>query len=139
MASAHSSELKDFGWKAPCGNMSASYLTGLLAGQRAKAKGIARAILDLGLHSRVGGSRIFAAAKGALDAGLTIPHDKKILPPPERTRGKHIAEYSQKLSINQDVFKKTFSAYLKRKINPTELPDFFDDVQGKIKAGSGSA
>jgi len=68
LASAHSSELKEFGWKGSCGNIPAAYLTGLLAGRRAKAGGISEAILDIGLYARGPGSRIFAAAKGALNA-----------------------------------------------------------------------
>jgi large subunit ribosomal protein L18 len=80
LASAHSSELKEYGWKGSCGNLPAAYLTGLLAGSRAKAKGLTEAVLDIGLHARGPGSRIFAATKGALDAGLTIPHDKKVMP-----------------------------------------------------------
>ena len=32
VASAHSSELREFGWKGPTGNIPAAYLTGLLLG-----------------------------------------------------------------------------------------------------------
>src|SRR4030067_1642274 len=41
LASAHSRELqKKYGWKAPTGNVPAAYLTGLLCGLKAKAKGV---------------------------------------------------------------------------------------------------
>jgi large subunit ribosomal protein L18 len=132
LASAHSSELKEFGWKGPCGNISAAYLTGLLAGQRAKANGISEAILDIGLHDRGPGSRIFAAAKGAVDAGLTIPHDEKAMPSPERVKGAHVVEYSKRLASEPEIYRRVFSTYLKHKLKPEELVDHFGEVQSKI-------
>ena len=95
LASAHSSELKEFGWKAACGNMPAAYLTGLLIGKRAKEKGVGNAILDIGLSTRGSGSRIFAAAKGALDAGLAIPIDKKALPSDDQNTWKSYCKLFQ--------------------------------------------
>ncbi len=134
LASAHSSELKEFGWKASCGNLPAAYLTGLLAGRRAKAKGVSEAILDIGLHARGPGSRIFAAAKGALDGGLTIPHDEAVLPKPERIKGKHVGDYSKALASQAEEHKKRFSMYLKHKLKPEDLPDHFAQVEAKINA-----
>ncbi len=134
LASAHSSELKEFGWKAPCGNMPAAYLTGLLLGRRAKANGVFEAILDIGLHARGAGSRIFAAAKGALDAGLTIPHDDSVLPKQERVQGKHVADYSKVLAPEAEAYKKRFAVYLKHKLKPEELPNHFAQVEAKINA-----
>ena len=53
LAAAHSRELKKkYGWKAPTGNVPAAYLTGLLCGLKAKAKGVSEAILDIGLVHR---------------------------------------------------------------------------------------
>ncbi len=134
LASAHSSELKNFGWKAPCGSLPAAYLTGLLIGKRAKSKGVTNAILDIGLHFSGGGTRIFAAAKGALDAGLNIPHDEKVLPPTERLHGEHIAKYSKTLSTEHEKYKKTFSGYLNSKVKPEELSQHFSEVESKINA-----
>jgi large subunit ribosomal protein L18 len=139
IASAHSSELKDFGWKAPCGNIPAAYLTGLLAGKRAKANGTSDAILDIGLHSRDAGSRLFAAAKGAIDAGLAIPHDESILPKKERLQGQHVGNYSKLLSSEVERHKKMFSAYLRHKLKPEDLPNHFTDVEAKIKAAKEAA
>jgi len=136
LASAHSSELKEFGWKAPCGNLPAAYLTGLLAARRAKESGVSEAILDIGLHARGPGSRIFAAAKGAVDAGLTIPHDKDVLPPLDRVQGKHVMTYSSKLSSNAESYKKNFSIYLKNKLKPEELSTHVSEVQAKINAST---
>jgi len=135
VTAAHSSELREFGWKAPCGNMSSAYLTGLLAGKRAKAAGITEVILDIGTHAKRLGSRIFATAKGALDAGLQVPHDKSALPAPERIQGKHVASYSKTLAADPERYRRTFSAYLKQKLKPETLPEHFAEVEAKIKAG----
>ena len=134
LASAHSSELKEFGWKGSCGNLPAAYLTGLLAGRRAKAGGISEAILDIGVHARGPGSRIFAAAKGALNAGLAIPHDEKAVPSQERLRGQHVVEYSKHLSSEPESYKRFFSRYLKQKLKPEELSGHFSEIEARIIA-----
>ena len=132
MVSAQSSELKALGWKAACGNMPAAYLTGLLIGTRAKAKGVGNAILDIGLNARGPGSRIFAVAKGALDGGLAIPIGKKALPSEDRLHGNHIVNYSKLISTQPEVYKKRFSRYLKNNLKPEELQENFANVQAKI-------
>lgn len=81
-------ELKKYGWEGHKGNVSAAYLTGLLCGVKAKAKKIEEAVFDIGLHTPVHGSNVFAVLKGALDAGMSIPHDEKVLPPDERILSK---------------------------------------------------
>jgi large subunit ribosomal protein L18 len=91
VASAVSSELKKFGW-TKTGNIPAAYLTGLLAGKKAKEKNVKEAILDLGVQTSTKGSRIYAALKGVIDAGIDIPHSKDILPSEDRINGKHISE-----------------------------------------------
>jgi large subunit ribosomal protein L18 len=93
LASAHSSELKKFGWTFGCGNTPAAYLTGLLAGKRALAKAIKEGVLDLGLQKSVRGSRLYAALKGVIDAGVSVPHDPEMLPPENRISGEHIQNY----------------------------------------------
>ncbi len=89
VASADSRKLKDYGWSGHCGNLPAAYLTGLLCGTNAKKAGIKRAVFDTGLNVSVKGSRLYAALKGAVDAGLDIPHDNVVLPSEERITGKH--------------------------------------------------
>ena len=89
--SAHSSELRKYGWKFSCGNLPSSYLTGLLAGKKA-VRNIKEAVLDLGLQMSTKGSRLYAALKGVLDSGISVPHDNKILPLEERIQGKHISK-----------------------------------------------
>lgn len=91
ITSAVSTELKKFGW-VKGGNIPAAYLTGLLAGKKAKEKNIKEAVLDLGLQTSTKGSRLYAALRGVLDSGVNVPHSKDILPSEERINGKHISE-----------------------------------------------
>ena len=90
LASGYSGELEDLGWKGNCDNTPAAYLTGLMAGKRAVASGNEEAVLDIGRHVPAKGSIIFAALKGLLDGGVSIPHDKEVLPKEDRISGKHL-------------------------------------------------
>src|SRR5208337_1285372 len=63
---------------------------------KAKKAGQARAILDIGLNRATPGARVFAALKGAVDAGLEIPYGEEIIPSEERLNGEHIAAYNKK-------------------------------------------
>ena len=92
IACAFSKELRQHGWTAGTGNVPAAYLTGLLAGKRAKSKGVTSAVMDIGLSSPTPGSRVFASLKGLLDSGIEIPHDEGVLPKPDRLQGSHIGE-----------------------------------------------
>ena len=58
LTAAHSRELAAYGWKAPCGNIPAAYLTGLLLGFKAQALNIQKAIPDIGLRRPSRGSRV---------------------------------------------------------------------------------
>ncbi|MBI4215049.1 50S ribosomal protein L18, partial [archaeon] len=62
-------------------------------------------ILDIGLHTPVAGSNVFSIVKGALDAGLNIPHDPKVLPDQKRFEGKEAAAF-RKVELNFDEVKK---------------------------------
>jgi large subunit ribosomal protein L18 len=97
---AHSRELVEMGWDQATGNIPAAYLTGFLAGKRAKQKGLSNAVLDIGLKEPTKGSGVFAALKGMVDAGLEIPHGKDVLPSKERLMGKHIGDDVEKLVQN---------------------------------------
>jgi large subunit ribosomal protein L18 len=76
-------------------NTPAAYLTGMLFAVKAKKAGQDRAILDIGLNRATTGARVFAALKGAVDAGLEIPYGEEILPSEERIKGAHIAAYNK--------------------------------------------
>jgi large subunit ribosomal protein L18 len=95
----YSDDIKKSGWKGHCGNLPAAYLTGLLCGTMAKKHNISEAVMDMGLQSSTKGSGIYAALKGALDAGLKIPHSDDILPTEDRITGKHAADYKKDSSI----------------------------------------
>ncbi len=133
LVSADSKELKSYGWKAGTGNVSASYLTGLLAGVRAKAAGIEDAIFDIGLWRATKGNRLFASLKGALDAGLKVSHSSDILPADERITGKHIASYAEDIKRNDSSsYTSMFSSYLKAGIQPERLPEHFEAVKKAV-------
>jgi len=85
--------LKKFGWSGHTGNLPAAYLAGYACAKKAlKSAKSKDAVLDIGLCSPVHGSRIFAALKGAIDAGMKIPCDEKVFPKADRFSGKHISE-----------------------------------------------
>jgi large subunit ribosomal protein L18 len=135
LVSAHSRELlRNYGWKAPRGNLPAAYLTGLLCGLKAKARGIKEAVLDIGLHSPTKGARVFAALKGVLDAGLNVPHGEEKLPDEKRIQGVHIAQYAKMLSASTERYMVAFSKYLENKIPPESLPEHFTEVKKAIIA-----
>ena len=91
---AHSSELAKYGYKGATGNTPAAYLTGMLFAVKAINAGYKEAILDIGLHRPRQGAKVFAALKGAVAAGLDVPHSEDILPADERVKGNVIAEYA---------------------------------------------
>ena len=130
LAQANSRELEKFGWKASKKNLSAAFLTGLLAGLRAKKAGIEKAVLDIGFSTPVHGAKCFAALKGALESGLQIPADASALPPEERISGKHIEEFAKKLS--EEEFKKRFSKYVKDKVDAKNFVSLFENTRKKI-------
>jgi len=98
-----STSLKKLGWNVPSGNIPAAYLTGLLAGKKAKKAGLSEAVLDTGLYTPIKGSRIYAALRGVVDAGISVPHDKDILPSQERLFGKHITSEDITLVVKKKI------------------------------------
>ncbi|MDI6811810.1 MAG: 50S ribosomal protein L18 [archaeon] len=86
-----SSELTNYGYKGRKCNCPAAYLTGLLFGKRAKEAGFGEGVLDIGLHAPAHGSNVYAALKGALDSGLSIPHNPAVFPSEDRISGENIA------------------------------------------------
>lgn len=131
LASAHSRELMKFGWKAPRGNVPAAYLTGLLCGLKAKAKGLDSANLDIGLVAPARGSKIFAILSGILDAGVVVTHDEEKIVK-ERTKGEHISKYAKLLSASPEVYSLRFSKYLEKKVSPEKLPEYVAQVKAEI-------
>jgi large subunit ribosomal protein L18 len=133
VVSAHSNELKKMGWLGSGKNTSAAYLTGFLVAKKALEAGIEAAVLDIGLRSSIKGARIFAALKGAVDAGLKVPHNDIILPADERIRGEHVATYAE--SLSDEEVEKRFSKYIRNGLSPKDLPDHFESIKQKIEEG----
>lgn len=95
---------KEYKWSSKR-NVWTAYLAGLMAGKMAKKKGVKGFVLDLGMYVPSKGSVIFAAQKGAQDAGLETSCDKEKVP-------------ESKLANVPDKYKK-----------------MFDEVKSKISAG----
>lgn len=114
-----SQELKKLGWDLSTSNLSASYLTGLLASRKAKASGIDEAIVDIGIHPSIKGSRIYALVKGLVDGGLKVPCDPSMFPSNDRINGKHVVDY---YNMKKENFKKS----------PAKLKESFDKVKSLI-------
>ena len=123
LASAHSSDLREYGWEAPTGNLPAAYLTGFLAGKRAVEAGLDEAVLDIGLNTATPGSKVFAVQEGAIDAGLDVPHNESVFADWERTRGGDIAAYAEQL--DEPLYSGDFDA--------TTLPEHFDEVRERLE------
>jgi large subunit ribosomal protein L18 len=136
LAHAGTRELAAFGWKAGTGNLPSAYLAGFLLGQRAAGKSLKYAVLDLNRYRITKENRLLAAMKGAVDAGLEVPHDKKVLPKAERVSGAHIAEYAQQmLKEDQSKYQAYFSKYIANGIAPEKLVEHFNEVKGTISKG----
>lgn len=95
LVAANSAELEKYGYKGSTSSTPAAYLTGMLFAAKAKKAQQESAILDIGLNRATPGARVFAALKGAVEAGLAIPHGEEILPSDERAKGAHIAAYNK--------------------------------------------
>ncbi|MHA1932915.1 MAG: 50S ribosomal protein L18 [Promethearchaeota archaeon] len=130
LISAFSKELPTkYGWSANTGNIPASYLTGYLAGLRAKNNNIQEAIFDLGMFYKR--NRVLATCKGVIDAGLKIPYNEEFFPDDieDRIMGKQIESYAEKLkSEDPEKYEQIFSGYLKsKKVNPLKISQIVSD------------
>lgn len=126
-----------YGWKGGGANTPAAYLTGLLAGLEAGRRNVKEAVLDTGVSRLVKGSRTTAALKGANDAGLRVPCSPGVLPGEGRIEGGHVAKYAGSLKdIDPELYRRRFSAYLSRGLEPTNLTEHFKEVREKIIGAS---
>ena len=94
LVTASSDELKKYGYTGSTSATPAAYLTGMLFAVKALNADQERAVLDIGLHRATQGNRVFAALKGAVAAGLDVPHGEQILPDDDRAKGAHIAAFA---------------------------------------------
>lgn len=120
-----------FGWLGGGKSTPAAYLLGFIAGRKALREGVEFAILDIGLSSPTKGSKLFAAAKGAKDAGLRVPCSDDIVPDAGRIEGAAIAAYAGDFEEPKE-YERRFSRYLERGLRPEELPAHFKVVKARI-------
>jgi len=134
LVTVHSKQLyKRFGWLGHRGNLPTAYLTGLVCGFESILKGIIEAVLDIGRQRATKGNSLFAALRGGIDAGLNIPHNEEILPSWSRIRGEHIENYAKMLKETDiEKYKRQFSGYLTRGLEPEKLSEHFDITLKKI-------
>ncbi|HYC11395.1 MAG TPA: 50S ribosomal protein L18 [Nitrososphaerales archaeon] len=138
VSSAHSRQLRRFGWKGSLKSTPACYLLGLLAGKKASEKGVRQAVLYNGVEPFIRGARISAFVKGITDSGVEVPVGEEAFPPDERISGKSIADYASKLaSEDKSLHDRVFSALLKGNFRPEEYPKHFEEVKASIAGGEG--
>lgn len=136
LVSAHSKELTSkYNWKGNTGNMPTAFLTGYLAGLRAKKQNISDGILDLGLFYHR--NRVLAAAKGVLESGIEFPYGESFFQDnlDERIKGTHIENYAKKLkSEDPEKYERIFSEYLnKKKVDPLKISELFEKTKKAIE------
>ncbi|MHA1865777.1 MAG: 50S ribosomal protein L18 [Candidatus Heimdallarchaeaceae archaeon] len=129
-----SKDLAQYGWDIATSNMPAAYLTGFLAGKRALKADIGEAILDIGTLEALPKTRLFAALKGIVDAGVEIPYGEKMIPDEERIRGEHIANYGRLLAKeDKEKYNRYFGKYLQVNKKPEEIQTYFEETRTKIE------
>jgi large subunit ribosomal protein L18 len=137
VSSAHSRNLKKLGWKGSTKSVPACYLLGLLAGKRAKEKGVEKAYLYNGLSQFVNGSRISALVKGVKDAGVDVPMADEVAPSEDRITGKATAEYARSLlAENKEKYSKLFSGLLRTGFKPEEYEKNASALKAAILKGA---
>jgi len=174
VGAAYSHELPRYGVKVGLTNYSAAYCTGLLLGRRILNKfsldsvyqgqtevtgeqfqvesvdgqpAAFRCFLDVGLARTTTGARIFGALKGAVDAGLDMPHGVKRFPGYDgeskefkadvhrkHIMGQHVAEYMRLLQQDdEESFKKQFSQFIKQGISPDGIEEMYKKAHAAIR------
>jgi len=123
----NSSQLEKFGWKAGKKSLPAAYLTGLLAGTRAKQAKVEKAILDTGFAIPKHRGWWASALKGTLDSGLELPAGKESLPNEERASGKHIGDFAGMNEKPKQAFGK-----IGKKTDLKHVTKMFEEVKQKI-------
>jgi large subunit ribosomal protein L18 len=124
VSSAHSRNLKKLGWKGSSKSIPACYLLGLLAGRRAKDKGVEKAYLYNGLSLFVNGSRVSALVKGVKDAGVDVPMADEAVPSADRLSGKATADYAKSLQTeDKEKYSRLFSGLLRSGFKPEEYAE----------------
>ncbi len=132
LATVASKMLSQDGWYPRC-NAPTAYLAGLKCAKEAKKNGVTKFVLDIGMQTPSKGAIVFAALKGAIDAGLETSYEKSMVPE-KKLDGSEIAAYAKALK-GKGAYEKMFSGYLKLKIDPEKLPEHFQTAKKKIMSG----
>jgi len=104
------------------------------------------ALLDVGLKRTTTGSKVFAALKGAVDGGLSIPHsparfvgyskddglDASVLR--SHIFGGHVSQYMSELESDEAAYKKQFGGYQKAGVKGGDLEALYKKVHANIRA-----
>jgi large subunit ribosomal protein L18 len=131
ITSVHSRELIGYGWRGSLNNIPACFAIGMLLGNKAKEKGIKKAILYIGNDQFT--SRIGACLKGIVQAGIDVPVSDESFPDESRLRGKHIADYAQKIKTEGiEKYNRLFSSLLRGGLKPEDYQTHVKEVSTKI-------
>lgn len=131
LASVRSSALRQYGWSPRC-NAPTAYLCGMLGAKMAAKKGAKAFNLDIGMHTPSKGSIVFAALRGATDAGLTTNYTDEMITE-GRISGAEIAKYAASLKAKDAAkYSKIFSGYIKEKFEPEKIVEAFNSAKGRI-------
>jgi large subunit ribosomal protein L18 len=125
IVSAESKDLKKFGWYRT-NNTPSAYLVGFLLGKKLGKKAC---VLDIGRKHPSHGNVVFAALKGAVDAGAEIPYNAEAVPSEDRINGKVLDAYAAKIG---DKAKTMFSQYIKEGIQPGHFNKAFEKAKAEI-------
>lgn len=132
IVTATPNDLTKRGWQYERNSMPAAYLLGLILGKKAHAAKIKTVIADLGMRKPIKKSTLYTVVKGVKDAGIHVPVSDDVLPDQKRVVGEHIRDYSKKLRSNPAAHQKQFSGYLKRGLNPEDIPQKCEELKAKI-------
>jgi large subunit ribosomal protein L5e len=93
------------------------------------------------------GSKLFAALKGAVDGGLSIPHSPQRFVGYNKEEsqldaaklrkhifGGHVAAYMKLLQPNEELYKKRFSKFIAAGVNGDNLEALYKKVHANIRA-----
>ena len=129
--SAHSRELRRYGWKGSLNSLPACFLVGLVLGRKALEKGVDKAVLYIG--NKPFTSRIAACMKGIVQAGINIPISSESYPTEHRLNGQHIAEYALKIKTEDiNKYNKYFSSLLKEGLVPENYQSHVEEITARI-------
>lgn len=125
LAIAESRDLKKFGWHGT-NNTPSAYLVGYLIGKKLGKK---ECVLDIGRKHPSHGNVLFAALKGAVDAGVNIPYNAEAVPGEERINGKVLDAYATKLGEKAKII---FSQYIKEGMQVGSFNKAFEKAKAEI-------